>query len=98
LNVNGAPSLVTGPDGSVSYQYVVAGSQGFGSTTLGYLNSNGTSSPLTGAGVSLGSGLRLTTPAPIAAHGPRVSGRYCDLPDGGQIWIADGAPLDGATC
>jgi hypothetical protein len=97
-NVNGAPSLVTGPDGSLSYQYVVAGSQGSGAATLGYLNSNNASAPLISAGAPLGSGLRLVTPAPIAAHGPRVSGRYCDLSGGGQIWVADGAPLDGATC
>jgi hypothetical protein len=97
-NVNGAPSLVSGPDGSLSYQYVVAGSQSSGAATLGYLNSNNASGPLTSAGTPLGSGLRLVTLAPIAAHGPMVSGRYCDMPDGGQIWIADGAPIDGTTC
>ena len=100
-NVNGAPSLVAGPDGSFSYQYVIAGTNSWGGTSLGYVTPNGSGAPLTAGSTVVSqplSSLMTVGAAPIPARGPQVSGRYCDLADGGQVWIAVGAPTDGASC
>ncbi|HTE83248.1 MAG TPA: hypothetical protein VK821_00780 [Dehalococcoidia bacterium] len=103
-SVNGGPSLVEGPDGSFSYQNVIAGATGIGEATLAYVGANNLSGS---AGLATTAGLNPLGPQTLREIAPpgriplaprETSGRYCDLPDGGQVWVDYGAPSGLATC
>jgi hypothetical protein len=107
VNVNGQPSLVYGPQGTLSYQNVISGSNGY-STAIGYSTPNGgspsmqTSSALQTAPPLVSPAVQQivaeTRPYAIPMTTSQVNGQYCTLPGGGQVWIPAGAPAGNAVC